>query len=89
MASGVDFGPNVNVFDPTMPGASIQSKLNAVFKTQESNQFGEQRNAFLFKPGAYAVDANIGFYTQISGLGLQPDDVTIKGAVRAEADLVS
>lgn len=84
--AAVDFGPNVAVFDPGTPVATIQAKLDSVFKAEESNQFGEQRQAFLFKPGSYAVNANIGFYTEIRGLGMQPDDVTIRGAVRAEAD---
>jgi len=73
----VDFGPNVTIFDPSMSAASIQNTLNTVFTQQQSNQFGTQRNALLFKPGTYGVDANIGFYTQISGLGLSPNDVTI------------
>ncbi|WP_254898124.1 RICIN domain-containing protein [Kitasatospora sp. NA04385] len=81
-----DFGPNVAVFDPSTPAATIQAKLNAVFSQQESNQFGTQRQALLFKPGSYNVDANVGFYTQVAGLGLSPDDVTINGAVHAEAD---
>ena len=82
----VDFGPNVDVFDATMPAATIQARLDAVFKTQESNQFGSERNTFLFKPGTYAVNANVGFNTQISGLGFLPDDVAIQGTVHAEAD---
>ncbi|BFV55329.1 RICIN domain-containing protein [Kitasatospora sp. CMC57] len=81
-----DLGPNVAVFDPSMSAASIQSKLNAVFQQQETNQFGTQRQALLFKPGSYTVDANVGFYTQVAGLGLSPDDVTINGGVHAEAD---
>jgi len=81
-----DFGPNVAVFDPGMSAASIQAKLNSVFSQQETNQFGTQRSALLFKPGSYSVDANVGFYTQVAGLGLSPDDVTINGAVHAEAD---
>ncbi|MER5862984.1 RICIN domain-containing protein [Kitasatospora sp. NPDC002040] len=81
-----DLGPNVTVFDPSMPAATIQSKLNAVFQQQETNQFGSQRQALLFKPGSYNVDANVGFYTQVAGLGLSPDAVTINGGVHAEAD---
>ena len=73
----IDFGPNVSVFDANTPAAQIQATLDRVFKAQETNQFGSQRNALLFKPGTYAVDANIGFYTQIAGLGFLPDDVTI------------
>ncbi|WP_371477370.1 RICIN domain-containing protein [Kitasatospora sp. NBC_00315] len=81
-----DFGPNVKIFDPSMSASSIQSTLNSVFSQQETNQFGGNRYALLFKPGSYNVDANVGFYTQVAGLGLSPDDVTINGAVHAEAD---
>jgi len=81
-----DFGPNVFIFDPSMSSATIQNQLTSVFTTQQSNQFGTQRYALLFKPGSYSVDANIGFYTSIAGLGLSPDDVTINGNVHVEAD---
>jgi len=81
-----DFGPNVLIFDTSMASATIQNQLNSVFTTQQSNQFGTQRYALLFKPGSYNVDANIGFYTSIAGLGLSPDDVTINGNVHVEAD---
>ncbi|MGX6606437.1 ricin-type beta-trefoil lectin domain protein [Micromonosporaceae bacterium Da 78-11] len=81
-----DLGPNVTVFDPSMSASSIQSKLTSVFNQQVSNQFGNQRYALLFKPGSYNVDANVGFFTQVAGLGLSPDQVTINGHVHAEAD---
>ncbi|MFF1837400.1 RICIN domain-containing protein [Streptomyces sp. NPDC058231] len=81
-----DLGPNVTVFDPSTPAATIQNSLNAAFAQQETNQFGTARKAFLFKPGTYDADANVGFYTQVAGLGLSPDDVTIRGAVHTEAD---
>lgn len=67
-----DFGPNVTVFDPSTPAATVQSGLNAAFAQQETNQFGTARRAFLFKPGTYDADANVGFYTQVAGLGLSP-----------------
>jgi hypothetical protein len=76
----------VSIFDPSMSQATIQSKLNSVFNSQQSNQFGGQRFALLFKPGTYSVDANVGFYEQVAGLGFSPDQVTINGAVHAEAD---
>ncbi|WAZ25497.1 RICIN domain-containing protein [Streptomyces cinnabarinus] len=81
-----DLGPNVVVFDPSMASSTIQSRLNTIFQQQETNQFGSQRHAVLFKPGAYDADVNVGFYTQVAGLGLSPDAVTINGAVHAEAD---
>jgi F5/8 type C domain len=79
------FGPNVYVFDPGMSSSSIQSTLNSVFSTQKLNQFGTQRYALLFKPGTYSVEANIGYYTSIQGLGRNPDDVTINGDVTVDA----
>ncbi|MGW2475192.1 RICIN domain-containing protein [Streptomyces sp. NPDC001665] len=81
-----DLGPNTVIFDPSMPASSIQSKLNSIFNQQQSNQFGSQRYAVLFKPGTYSADVNVGFYTQVAGLGLSPDAVNINGAVHAEAD---
>jgi hypothetical protein len=85
-AAAPDFGPNVLIFDPSMPSSTIQGKLNTVFNQQQSNQFGAARYALLFKPGSYSVDVNVGFYTQVLGLGNSPDDVNITGAVHAEAD---
>ncbi|MCO5995268.1 discoidin domain-containing protein [Actinoallomurus rhizosphaericola] len=85
LPGGGDLGPNVYVFDPSMSSATIQSRLDSVFSQQESNQFGSQRYALLFKPGSYNVNANIGFYTSIAGLGANPDDVTINGSVNVDA----
>ncbi|MFF5285870.1 discoidin domain-containing protein [Streptomyces sp. NPDC013171] len=84
LPGGGDLGPNVHVFDPSTPG--IQAKLDEVFAQQESAQFGSGRHAFLFKPGTYnGLNAQIGFYTQIAGLGLRPDDTTINGDVTVDA----
>ncbi|MFE5077401.1 discoidin domain-containing protein [Streptomyces halstedii] len=81
---GGDLGPNVHVFDPSTPG--IQAKLDQVFREQESAQFGTGRHAFFFKPGTYNnLNAQIGFYTSIAGLGLRPDDTTINGDVTVDA----
>src|ERR1700687_52271 len=80
-----DLGPNVLVFDSSMTATTIQSRLNAVFSRQERNQFGLDRYALLFKPGKYDLDVQVGFYTQVMGLGKSPDDVAITGAVRSKA----
>src|SRR5258707_2628705 len=81
-----DFGPNVTVFDPSMPAETIQNSVNAISQTQvpTSAQFNTVRHAFLFKPGAYTVDVPVGYYTSVAGLGLSPDDVTINGIVHSE-----
>ncbi|MFJ9766242.1 discoidin domain-containing protein [Streptomyces erythrochromogenes] len=84
LPGGGDLGPNVIVFDPSTPG--IQARLDEVFRQQESAQFGSGRYQFLFKPGTYhGLNAQIGFYTSISGLGLSPDDTTINGDVTVDA----
>lgn len=84
LPGGGDLGPNVHIIDPSTP--DIQGKLDTVFKQQESAQFGNGRHAFLFKPGTYNnLNAQIGFYTQIAGLGLRPDDTTINGDVTVDA----
>ncbi|MFC9057221.1 RICIN domain-containing protein [Streptomyces sp. NPDC057074] len=82
----VDLGPNVVVFDPSMPSSTIQSRLDTIFEQQETNQFGSQRYAVMFKPGTYSNDVNVGFYTQVLGLGQSPDSVTVNGGVHVEAD---
>ena len=81
-----DFGPNVLIFDPSMPMATIQSQLDGVIGKQASNQFGTERYAYFFKPGQYQLDVKIGFYMQVLGLGQSPDDVQITGGVRSKAD---
>ncbi|MFC0004807.1 adenylyl cyclase [Micromonospora siamensis] len=77
-----DFGPNVFVYDPTTPTAEIQATLDRLFTAQYRNEMGSERYAVLFKPGRYEVDANLGYYTTVAGLGRHPDDVDIHGAVR-------
>ena len=80
------FGPNVYVFDTSMPAADIQGKATTIFQQMEANQFGTQRYALLFKPGAYNVNFNVGFYTHVAGLGQNPDDVLINGGANVTAN---
>ena len=82
-----DFGPNVTVFDPSMPAGEIQARIDKVYKLQEHSEFGFGRNAFLFRPGHYKVDVPVGFYTEVVGLGASPDAVHITGNVHADASL--
>lgn len=79
------FGPNVYVFDPSMPVADIQSLAGKIFAKMEANEFGSERYALLFKPGRYNVTFNVGFYTHVAGLGRNPDDVQINGGVNVNA----
>ncbi len=82
-----DFGPNVLIFDPSIPAATMQAKINAVYAVQQHNEFGSERNAIFFKPGDYTLDVPIGFYTEVRGLGASPDAVSIHGNVHADASL--
>jgi hypothetical protein len=85
-ANSTLFGPNVFVFDPSMPAADIQKTANDIFKKMEANEFGSERYALLFKPGKYDVTFNVGFYTHVAGLGQNPDEVHINGGVNVPAE---
>jgi hypothetical protein len=82
-----EFGPNVMVFDPSMSSQAIQKQIDAVYSTQQHNEFGQQRNALLFLPGDYSVDVPVGFYTEVIGLGASPDVTRIAGNVHVDANL--
>ena len=81
-----DLGPNVLIVDPSMPTAAIQRQVDAIFARMERAHFSDERHAILFKPGRYTADVNVGFFTQVAGLGLLPGGVVIDGHVHAEAD---
>ncbi|HEX3492209.1 MAG TPA: glycosyl hydrolase family 28-related protein [Streptosporangiaceae bacterium] len=81
-----DFGPDVYVFTPSMPQIQIQATVNSIASQQISNQFGTQRYALLFEPGTYGSAADpltfqVGYYTEVAGLGQAPGDVTINGTI--------
>jgi hypothetical protein len=81
-------GPNVCVFSPAMSQAAIQSDLNAIAAQQVpvASQFSSQRYAVLFRPGTYGSSGSplvfqVGYYTEVAGLGSMPQDTTINGAI--------
>jgi hypothetical protein len=81
-----DFGPNVVVFDPSMPTSEIQARVDAIAAQQVPNQFGSQRYALLFKPGTYGtaeqpLNFQVGYYTSVAGLGLSPSDAVVNGSI--------
>lgn len=83
-----NFGGTSLVFDPSMPMATIQSQLDAVFSAQQNNQFGPNRYVYFFKSGQYSnLDLNIGYYTHVIGLGQMSDDVVITGDVHSDGVL--
>ncbi|MHA7239662.1 adenylyl cyclase [Arthrobacter sp. TMS1-12-1] len=84
--SAPDFGPNVTIFDPSMPVSEIQAAVDAVNARQIDNEMGTEREALLFLPGTYGTDAEplqfkVGYYTEVAGLGASPSDVTINGKI--------
>lgn len=90
-----DFGPNVIVFNDKTPLATINSTLQSISKEAE---FSKNRHAVFFMPGTYGsdtgqydpatatgiVNAEVGYYTAIYGLGASPEDVRINGALHVE-----
>jgi hypothetical protein len=82
------FGPNVCVFNDTMSQATIQSDLNSIATQQVpvASQFDNQRYAVLFQPGTYGSAASplvfqVGYYTEVAGLGAMPQDTVVNGAI--------
>ena len=82
-----DLGPDVLLFDPSMPSVDIQAQIDKVYAIQQHSEFGSARYALLFLPGEYHVDVPVGFYTQVVGLGATPDAVHIIGNVHSDASL--
>ncbi|HUE36079.1 MAG TPA: hypothetical protein VMO20_01710, partial [Candidatus Acidoferrum sp.] len=83
-----NFGPNVLTFNPSMSMSAIENDLAGVFANQQNNQFGTQRYTLMFFPGQYSnIDVNLGYYTQVIGLGQMPDDTVITGNVHSEGVL--
>ena len=80
------FGSNVYVFDPSMPVAQIQATVDAIAAQQVDDEMGTKRYSLLFKPGTYGTPAEplivqVGYSTEVAGLGAAPTDVTINGHV--------
>src|SRR5450756_213185 len=81
-----DFGPNVVILDPSMSTSQIKTIVDGISTQQISNQFGTERYAVLFKPGTYGsstapLNFQIGYYTDVAGLGALPTDVAINGTI--------
>ena len=82
------FGPDVCVFNDTMSQTAIQADLNAIATQQVpvASQFSSQRYAIFFQPGTYGSAANplvfqVGYYTEVAGLGALPKDTVVNGAI--------
>ena len=81
-----DFGPNVTIFDPSMPTSEIEATINGIWEQQRDSEMGSDRYSLLFMPGEYGTDEDplqiaVGYYTEVAGLGASPADVQINGKV--------
>ena len=79
-------GPNVIIFDPSMPVSEIQATVDAIYAQQVDAEMSTNRYALLFKPGVYGtatepLQMKVGYYTEVAGLGASPTDVTINGKI--------
>jgi hypothetical protein len=82
------FGPDVCVFTPSMSQAAIQADLDAISTQQVpvDSQFDSQRYAVLFEPGTFGSSATplvfqVGYYTEVAGLGSMPQQTIVNGAI--------
>jgi hypothetical protein len=89
-AASATFGPNVCVFNDTMSQSAIQADLNAIATQQVpvASQFDSDRYSIFFEPGTYGSAADplvfqVGYYTQVAGLGALPADTVVDGAIDA------
>ena len=81
-----DFGPNVEVVSPDTPQDEVQAMLDALHAAQVDAEMSTARHSVLFLPGSYGtaedpLQARVGYYTEIAGLGASPDDVAINGKI--------
>lgn len=82
----VDLGPNVTIIDPSMTTAQIESIMDTLADQQRDAEMTEERHAVLFMPGTYGsvgdpLHTEVGYYTEVAGLGAQPTDVDITGTI--------
>ena len=55
-----DFGPNVKIFDPSMPISQIQATVDAIATQQVDNEMGTQRYALGSQQQFLVRDSSIG-----------------------------
>ena len=74
------FGDNTYIFSPEDEPEKVAGILDQIYEKQEANQFGDERYAIYFMPGEYdeSIESNVGFYTQVAGLGELPTDTKLE-----------
>jgi hypothetical protein len=78
--------PGITVIDLTWTTAQIQSIGDDIFEKQKNNEMGTDRYSLYFLPGIYGseqepLSLQVGYYTEIAGLGATPDQVEIYGKI--------
>lgn len=76
------FGNTINLYSPTDDVSIINKEIKAIsdeMMPAAKSEFSKNRYAIAFKPGVYNINTiNVGFYTQVLGLGATPLDVSVK-----------
>ena len=80
------FGPNVIVLKPATAAAADPGDARRDLDAAGAEPVRVAALRVFFQPGTYGSAANplvfqVGYYTQVAGLGAQPSDVVINGAI--------
>ena len=75
-----DFGPNVVIFDPSMPTSQIQATVDAIAPSRSTTRWARSATRCCSSPAPTApptqpADVQVGYYTEVAGLGASPSDV--------------
>ncbi|CAK0887222.1 unnamed protein product, partial [Prorocentrum cordatum] len=88
---------NVLVLSPTMSASALQGAVDSIsqemdqdasgaYGSYERGQFGVRRRAILLLPGDYGdLRVPVSWYTTVSGVGLQPSEVLVRGVSSEDA----
>lgn len=88
---------NILVLSPTMSASALQGAVDSIsqemeqdasgaYGSYEKGQFGVRRRAILLLPGDYGdLKIPVSWYTTVSGVGLQPSEVLVRGVSSEDA----
>lgn len=82
----VQWGPNVYQIDGSWSTVQIQNLVDSIHHKQVNNEMGNERYGIYFHPGVYGSASQplmiqLGYYTEVAGLGKRPTDVVIYGKI--------
>jgi hypothetical protein len=69
-----------------MSTSEIKAAFASIWELQRNNEMGTERYGLYFLPGVYGTDdeplqIKIGYYTEVAGLGGNPNNVQINGKI--------